>query len=81
MKEELGWCPYTLTYLNKVKNELANCDVTHYIAKLNINADQLHLEEGQAMGWFTLKEILKIDNKPVEVENAIIRASNLIKSL
>ena len=75
LKEELGWCPQILKYLSKVKNKTANCYITHYLIHCSLNDGQLILGEGQAMGWFSLDEIVGLSNKPDEIENVVKMAS------
>ena len=80
LKEELGWCPQEFKYLIKVMNKTVNCNITHYLVQCKVPDDQLYLGEGMSMEWFTHDEVLKLKNKPNEVENVITMASNRIKS-
>ena len=80
LKEELGWCPQKFEYLIKIMNKTVNCNITHYLAKCNISRDKLCLGEGAALGWFTYDEVLKLENKPNEVEYVTKLAKNRIKN-
>ena len=76
--EELGWCPQIFKYLSKVKNITANCYITHYLIHCSLHDDQLILGEGQAMGWFSLDEIVGLSNKPDEIENVVKMANKYL---
>ena len=80
VKEELGWCPQKLEYLIKIMNKTVNCNITHYLAKCNISRDKLCLGEGATLGWFTYDEVLKLENKPNEVDYVTTLAKNRIQN-
>ena len=80
LKEELGWCPQKFEYLIKIMNKTVNCNITHYLAKCNISRDKLCLGEGAALGWFTYDEVLKLENKPNEVDYVTTLAKNRIQN-
>ena len=55
--EELGWEPRISKHIKKIRYEKAECNITFYLIKCNISNDKLKLGEGQAMAWFSYKEI------------------------
>ena len=61
-------------------NKTVNCNITHYLAKCNISRDKLCLGEGAALGWFTYDEVLKLENKPNEVDYVTTLAKNRIQN-
>ena len=79
--EELSWCPDKLFYLAKSTNKKENCNITYYIAHCETPEKRLILGEGQAMRWFTIKEVMDLDNIPDGLPTVIELACNRIKSL
>ena len=56
LKDELGWYPYKVDYLNKSSNYEDKCSVFYYHADFYVKYKKLILGEGQAMKWFTVDE-------------------------
>ena len=81
--EELHWCPNKFFYLAKDTDKTTNCNINYYIVYCGAPENRLVLSEGQAMGWFTIKEILDLDNicRPKIVRSLIKKAYNCINSL
>lgn len=71
LEEELCWCPQEIVFLKKARNETVNCNITFYMVHCETHVNKLQLREGQAMGWFTLAEVLGLDNVSNEVKNII----------
>ena len=61
-------------------NKTVNCNTTHYLTKYKVSSDKLCLCEGPALEWFTYDEVLKLENKPNEVEYVTKLAKNRIKN-
>ncbi len=80
LKEELGWCPQKFEYLIKIMNKTVNCNITHYLTQCKVSSDKLCLGEGAALGWFTYDEVLKLENKPNEVDYVTTLAKNRIQN-
>ena len=81
--EELFWCPDKLFYLAKDTDKKVNCSINYYIVYCGAPENRLVLGEGQAMGWFTIKEVMDLDNicRPKIVRSLIKEAHNCINSL
>ena len=61
-------------------NKTVNCNITHYLTKCKVSRDKLCLGEGAALGWFTYDEVLKLENKPNEVDYVTTLAKNRIQN-
>ena len=79
--EELSWCPDKLFYLARSTNKKVNCNIIYYIVQCEAPEHSLVLGEGQAMGWFTIDEVMGLNNISDEVLTIIKQACNSIKSL
>ena len=81
--EELCWCPDKLFYLHKDTDIKVNCNITYYLAYCELPDHKLVLGEGQAMKWFTVTEVMHLDNicRPSELRLIIKKAHKRIKSL
>jgi len=79
LEEELRWCPQELVFLKKDRNETVNCNITFYMVRCETHENKLQLREGQAMGWFTLSEVLSLDNAINEVKNIIKMSEDYLK--
>ena len=81
--EELFWCPDKLFYLAKDTDKKVNCSINYYIVYCGAPENRLVLSEGQDMGWFTIKEVMDLDNicRPKIVRSLIKKAHNYINSI
>ena len=81
--EELHWCPNKFFYLAKDTDKMTNCNINYYVVHCELPDHKLVLGEGQAMKWFTIKEVMDLDNicRPNVVRTLIKKANNRIKSL
>ena len=81
LTEELSWFPEKLFYLAKSKDSKFDCINTYYIAHCEVPEHSLVLGEGQAMRWFTIGEVMGLDNIPDILPTMIKQAYSHIKSL
>ena len=81
LTEELSWFPEKLFYLARSKDSKFDCINTYYIAHCEVPEHSLVLGEGQAMRWFTIGEVMGLDNIPDILPTMIKQAYSHIKSL
>ena len=81
LEEELSWRPDEVVFMNKSKNNKTNCNISYYLVHYKSSDHRLVLGEGQAMGWYTIDEVMGLNNISDEVLIVIKQAYNRIKSL
>ncbi len=69
LEEELGWTPSEFKFLLTWEELVPPCITYIYAAPLTVATDQLILTEGQALGLFTLAELLQLSTVPHLKEN------------
>ena len=70
--EEIGWIPEEGFFLNEWFDSKVQCKVFFYNISYTGNKNDLELNEGQSMEWFTVDEIKLLKNITPNLVNQII---------
>ena len=77
LDEELEWRPKQGSYLNHWINPENPCRIHFFTVPFKGKESKLILHEGQAMGWFSLKELVEIKAMAFHVKQHTINSMKL----
>ena len=77
LMEEINWCTDEKTFLYKWIDQKVQCIVYFFILKFSGNKNELSLNEGEKMCWFTIGEVKLIPNTTPLIADHLLESQGL----